>query len=354
MPHSSAILARNFERDLIQKVGDPLMYAPSMKLSVIKKGQVCFRWECGENHKFYDLASLTKIIFSAPTWMRIYQDSSLSVEDEVAAYLPWWKGAGKVKVKDLLTHQAGLNWWKPYYKLLGKRSSHEVSWKKLKSLLAKEKSNPSTKHAVYSDLDLFYLGFIAEELFQKSLLEIWEDLAGRMHFKDFHFQNSKKSHFKRSLYASTGFSEFRSRELLAEVHDDNTFSLGGVAPHAGLFGTLKDVEDYLIKMRLILMNDEAFGFKSQTLVDFSKRRTPVASGDFGYIFMKPTKGSASCGRFFDDSSFGHTGFTGTSIWHSPKKDVGVIFLSNRVNYGVDVELFKNLRPLVHDLVMKLI
>lgn len=351
----SMSLSRKFNDRLISEIGDPLLYAPSMKLSVLHKGKVAFQWACGEDHLYYDLASLTKILFSAPLWMRLIRDGKCGVDDPVQTYLPWWVDANSVTVRGLLTHTAGLDWWKPYYNFIGQGLSHEAGWSKLRSLLSKERpSDSQVKKAVYSDLDLFYLGFLAEELSGKNLLSMWKDVADQMNYQTLHFQVDNHLAYKKSLYAPTGFSAFRERELCGEVHDDNAFFLGGVAPHAGLFGTLADVESYLLTLRKILKTGKAFGFEEKDLSSFVQRQMPQSVGDFGYIFWKPTPGASSSGRYFDDSSFGHLGFTGTSLWYSPKKDLGVILLSNRVYYGSDVEFFRHFRPLVHDLVGELL
>lgn len=353
MPTQHLALAKKFEGLLLDRIGDPLLYAPSIQVSVLDKGQVRFRWGWGEEFAFYDLASLTKIIFSALAWMNLLKKTKMSLSDSANIYLPWWRGGEGISLHQLLTHSGGVCWWKPYYKTLGKKADHEMNWLKLKSLLAKEQPLKNSGQSVYSDLDLFYLGFVAEELFQKDLFQIWEDVANRFDFKNFHFQNQNRFKHKRSDYAPTELSAWRGRRLQGEVHDDNAYSLGGIAPHAGLFGQMEDVERYLLVLRQILLQG-GFGFLSSDLKPFVSRQTPRALGDFGYIFMKPTKGASSSGRFFDDSSFGHTGFTGTSLWYSPKKDRGVIILSNRVYYGSDHELFRHLRPLIHDLVIKVL
>ncbi len=357
MPYALKGLSQKFNNELVQKVGDPGFYAPSIKLSVIYKGEVRFRWEYGDDYRYFDLASLTKILFTAPIWMRLLYASKMDVKDEVRHYLPWWNGAGSTTIEELLTHTGGVTWWKPYYELIGQGLKHKEAWQKLRGLLSTEAPNKNERRAIYSDLDLFFLGFLAEELFQKDLLSLWEDVSERFRFKGLHFQNHERSRFSKSLYAPTEFSEWRQKQIQAEVHDDNAFALGGVAPHAGLFGRIQDVERYVLILRALLRSEEGeirLGFDQKTLLDFTERKTKRSIGDFGYIFWKPTKGASSSGRFFDDSSFGHTGFTGTSLWYSLKKDFGVILLSNRVYYGREIELFRHFRPLVHDIAAKLI
>ncbi len=346
-------MQREFDHQLREHVGDPLMYAPSQKLSVISEGKVLFRWSCGEDFEFFDLASLTKILFSAPLWVRLLQHSSLDVKDEARVYLPWWKNGDGVTVEQLLIHSSGLTWWKPFFKKI-KEGSLQKRREQLIELLKKEVPENPGQVCMYSDLSLFYLGLIAEEVFQKSLMDLWLETKAQMGYESLHFQKANQLSHKKSSYAPTGFSEWREKELQGEVHDDNAWSFGGVAPHAGLFGGLEDLENYLLSMRKLSLGDPACALKPDFAQRFFQRKTPKSLGDFGYLFMKPTKGASSAGRFFDDSSFGHTGFTGTSIWYSPKKDLGVILLTNRVQLGVDLPHFKVYRPLVHDLVGQIV
>jgi len=243
-------LQREFDHQLREHVGDPLMYAPSQKLSVISEGKVLFRWSCGEDFEFFDLASLTKILFSAPLWVRLLQHSSLDVKDEARVYLPWWKNGDGVTVEQLLIHSSGLTWWKPFFKKI-KEGSLQKRREQLIELLKKEVPENPGQVCMYSDLSLFYLGLIAEEVFQKSLMDLWLETKAQMGYESLHFQKANQLSHKKSSYAPTGFSEWREKELQGEVHDDNAWSFGGVAPHAGLFGGLEDLENYLLESGVV-------------------------------------------------------------------------------------------------------
>jgi CubicO group peptidase (beta-lactamase class C family) len=352
---SGGNLEKKFEQKLKEQVGDPLLYAPTQKLCVFHRGKVAFRWETGEDFLYFDLASLTKILFSASLWMRLFQEHSFHLSEKAVEFLPWWPGGAEVSLKGLLTHSAGLTWWKPYFEQIGKGFSHEHGWRKLRDLLSVERPQGEAPHAaVYSDLDLFYLGFMAEEITGKNLFDLWLEVKDQMGFSDLHFRKTAPSVKESSLYAPTGFSEWRGRVLQGEVHDDNAAALGGIAPHAGLFGGLGDLESYLRHLRKLWQEAPDRGVKPEVFKEFTRRQTPPARGDFGYLFWKPTKGASSSGKYFGDSSFGHTGFTGTSIWCDPKKDLAVIFLTNRVAYEAELDQFRPYRPLVHDLVGEVI
>jgi CubicO group peptidase (beta-lactamase class C family) len=136
------------------------------------------------------------------------------------------------------------------------------------------------------------------------------------------------------------------------VHDENTWALAGVAPHAGLFGTIDAVADWGLKLRAAVLNDsKRFGDPSMVR-RFVKRQIPPRVGDWGLGFMKPSKGTASCGRYFSPQSFGHTGFTGTSLWMDPKNDVLVLIFSNRVHPTRKNSSFVGLRGSLHNWIVE--
>ena len=139
--------------------------------------------------------------------------------------------------------------------------------------------------------------------------------------------------------------------MRGEVHDENTWALGGVAPQAGLFGTIGDLSNWGLELRKAVMGKRNGLCSEKTAKLFTKRRTPVTQGDWGLGFMKPGKNS-SAGKF-SKSSFGHLGFTGTSIWIDPKRDLVVSILSNRVHPTRDNIEIRKLRPLIHNIVVGL-
>jgi CubicO group peptidase (beta-lactamase class C family) len=163
---------------------------------------------------------------------------------------------------------------------------------------------------------------------------------------DFHLDN--KPLFKKEHYAPTEECPWRHRLLQGEVHDENTWSLGGVSSHAGLFGTIEDLGWYVLHIRSQMMGIARYEIRQKTALLFSKRGVDEGKGDWALGFMMPTPGSSSCGQYFDLSSIGHTGFTGTSVWYDPKIDLAVCILSNRLVYGRENTKFKDLRPKIHN------
>jgi CubicO group peptidase (beta-lactamase class C family) len=127
-----------------------------------------------------------------------------------------------------------------------------------------------------------------------------------------------------------------------------------VAPHAGLFATPEAVSDWGLKLRQAVLKDSQRFGDPKMARRFVTRQIPPSRGDWGLGFMKPTKGRASCGRYFSQKSFGHTGFTGTSLWMDPIRDVLVVILSNRVHPTRDNKSFLSLRPKIHDWICELL
>jgi serine-type D-Ala-D-Ala carboxypeptidase len=337
------------EKKLVEKIqnevrDDLAAYTPSLAIQVSVAGRKKIDISLGKSYVYYDLASLTKILFTVPAMMRLVDQKKLKVTDAVSKYLHWWVHP-KIKISQVLSHSAGLTWWEPFYKEIKKIKNPDEKREYLRQALARQKIS-SSKKSVYSDLDFLLLGFLLEERFEEPLLDVWGELPLHAHLKSLHFNPQNKPIHSRNLYAPTEKCPWRGQILQGEVHDDNTWSFGGVSSHAGLFGTVDDVRlfgDMLLARSKIIA-------RAETIARFTKRAIPLSQGDWALGFMMPTKGAASCGRYFSSNSFGHTGFTGTSLWVDQKKKLVVSILSNRVHPTRDNRKFVELRPRIHDLI----
>jgi CubicO group peptidase (beta-lactamase class C family) len=265
----------------------------------------------------------------------------------------------------VLSHSAGLPWWAPYYSELDLTKSPKARREQLKNILSKSEILKSKK-STYSDVDFILLGFLLEKLYKKPLAQIWKNLNYAKKLKTVHFnelssgsksqvnsvQGDKFSAYRfhlkypKAQYAPTEKCPWRNKTLQGEVHDENTWSFGGVSSHAGLFGTIDDLTNYGMFLRSMTLA------KPATVKLFTKRAIPAAKGDWALGFMLPTKGQASCGKHFHPTSIGHTGFSGTSLWFDPQRDLLVTILSNRVHPTRENKNFVKLRPKLHDLVVK--
>lgn len=323
---------------------------PGVCARVYKDGKLIYDIRVGKTHRYYDLASLTKIIFTASVVMRAEEQKLLKVNDLVYKHIPWFPHK-KVKIKDLLTHSSGLVAWEPIYKYLRKFKSLDERWEHLRRHL-REMPISKKKKSVYSDFGFLLLSQVLERVYQKPLIYIWQDYYNQLAQKStFHFNVNNKIIYKKSQYAPTEKCPWRKKTLRGEVHDDNTWTLGGVSTHAGLFGTIEDVSIWGLKLRNAYYGKNTF-IKTRTCRKFLKRAVPKSIGDWALGFMVPTNGKSSGGKYLSEMSYGHTGFTGTSFWFDAKKDLMIIILSNRVHPTRRNQRYAKLRPEIHNWIIE--
>lgn len=346
---------------------------PGLCLEVYSQGKNVFSYQGGAPYPYYDLASLTKVLFTVPAFMMSYKQNLWTFETRVQQIISWWPNS-TTKITDLLTHTSGLIWWKPFFKSFENIQSVSDRWDFLKEELVKSElmsiqesklKNQNSQievlqSSVYSDVGFLVLAFVIEKLWSLPLIKIWDlwiqeinnqPLKINLNKNSLHwiFLNSN-SHPHRPFplldYAPTEFCSWRGRRIQGEVHDENAWILGGVSTHAGLFGSVKDVADIFLFYRFALLNSHYDWHNVIKL--FTQRQMTESQGDWALGFMMPTKGKSSSGMFFSPQSIGHTGFTGTSVWWDPVRDFIVIFLSNRLFYGREQREFAKLRPILHD------
>lgn len=340
------------EKNLMTQLGSRISeITPGVMVRAYQGGRMVCDVSVGDTYAYYDLASLTKIIFSVQAMMTAFEAGHWTLETRVQEHLPWFEHS-TVRVQDLLTHSSGLVWWMPLYKELDLSTPASERREKLLQILSKLDiaDNPVS---VYSDIGFLVIGFLLEKYYQKDLLSIWTEIQDKFYVGttlEFHPNNLPKH--RRSLYAPTEECPWRKKLLVGEVHDENTWALGGVSTHAGLFGSLDDVSWVLLNIRSQLLGIARYAVKQKTAKLFASRARPQGMGDWAMGYMMPTPGSASCGSHFSLNSIGHTGFTGTSLWYDPKADFGVVILSNRVLYGRDNKAFALLRPEIHNWIVE--
>ncbi len=308
----------------------------------IRVGQTCPR---------YDLASLTKIIFTQQAMMQAFERGYWHLGTKVADILTDYPNRD-VEIRELLTHNSGIEWWKPFYLSL----DPALPWQAKRSWLygeLKKSDFVKTGKSVYSDLGFMLLGFVLEQIHHKNLLEVWNDTRAAAYPRtslEFHVENRTATALNE--FAPTEDCPWRKKVLRGEVHDDNTYALGGVSTHAGLFGSMADVSAFGLNLRAQLRGRGNGPVSQQTAQLFAARAVPRETGDWALGYMLPSEQGASCGRHFSAASIGHTGFTGTSVWYDPQRDLLVVILSNRVHYGRDNKAFLQLRPKIHDWIVE--
>lgn len=325
--------------------------AESLNVGIIHKNNF-YKFNWGTNYKYFDLASLTKPIFTMSAFLVYEEFYAPVIHKSVDNILPWFKPnfgtnlnayncGEKIKVSDLLSHQSGARALYPVYKELEFDTLENLN--PLNELIRNAPFDQTT--SVYSDVGFFYLGAILEEIYNKPLFNIFEDLRSYFEMSDLHFNPlNQKSVYKKSLYAPTEICKLRNKIIQGEVHDENCWRMGGVGPHAGLFGSLDGVLNWTAN----IMN--VFKVKSQFSKLTSQKFLKKQKGDWRLGLMVPSKPVSSCGQYFSEDSYGHLGFTGTSFWVDPQKDLAVVILSNRTYPDRDNKSFNILRPLIHNTV----
>ncbi|WEK36584.1 MAG: glycoside hydrolase family 3 N-terminal domain-containing protein [Candidatus Pseudobacter hemicellulosilyticus] len=332
----------------------------------------------------YDLASVTKIMATNLSVMKLYEEGKLDLQKTLGDYLPWTKGSNKAKLKiwDILLHQAGLKAFIPFnretlttsdggspnwaYYSMKPDSLHQVrvaenlylrnNWvDTLYTRILSSPLEPGNKY-IYSDNDFIFLGKIVETISGLTL-----------------DQYVKKTFYDKLQLSSTGFkprerfpldyiaptekeTSFRRQLLQGDVHDPGAAMFGGVAGHAGLFSNAYD----LAVLSQVLLNGGVLGgqnfFRKSTIDYFSAYHSAISRRGIG--FDKPEKDNATRKEPYPAASasprtYGHTGFTGTCVWIDPEYNLTFIFLSNRV-LSPDPAKFgrMNVRPKVHEAIYR--
>jgi CubicO group peptidase (beta-lactamase class C family) len=289
----------------------------------------------------FDLASLTKVIATTALVMTQYERGVVALDDPLSRYLPSWPGgaAAPVTVRDLLAHCSGLPAYAPLYQSLTGRAAFEAA------ICATPLAYAPRHASVYSDLGFMLLGFLLDDVggLAESFTTLWTRLGAG---EDLQFL--PPAIWQRRT-APTEHDPWRKRLLLGEVHDENAAALGGVAGHAGLFGTASAVGVFARHL-LQVLDGRAGLYREDTVRLFTTRRDgiPGSSRALGWDTMLPT---SSCGTRMSPRAFGHTGFTGTSLWIDPDRGAYVVLLTNRVHPSRHNEGITALRPAVHDAVM---
>lgn len=341
---------------------------PGCQVMAVKDGIIVYEKSFGTfnfnaqnpvtNHSLYDIASVTKIASTTLAIMKLYEEHKIQLHGTLMAYVPETKGTNKanLKLSDLLTHQAGLKSWIPFYKatldsitglpmahlyskkstdkfsipvahqLYGHESLKDTMWKRI---LASPLENKGKY--VYSDLDLLFLERVVENITGMPL-----DMYVEEHFyKEMGLKNITYNPWNKDLLGRTVPTEndmiFRRQIVKGYVHDQAAAMLGGVAGHAGLFSNANDVAAI---MQMLIDGGTYNGkryFKKETVDLFTGYRSSISRR--GYGFDKPEKQAGKGGPAADicsKATFGHQGFTGTCTWADPSTGIVFVMLSNRV------------------------
>ncbi|MBM4176556.1 MAG: beta-N-acetylglucosaminidase [Ignavibacteria bacterium] len=297
------------------------------------------------NKTIYDLASLTKVFASATASMICIDKNLFALDDAVSKYLPQFTGSEKEKItiRNLLLHNSGLPAWKKFYA----NCKNEIDV--LNDIFSTQLEYETGAKIVYSDLGIILLGKVIEKVSEKTLdIFCKEEIFDKLGMKNT-FYNPPKGLIEK-IAPTESDTYWRNRLIRGEVHDETASLLGGVAGHAGLFSTASDLSKVL---QMLLQKGEYQGIKlikPETVELFTKQQSKSSSRALGWDTRSAIGSSA--GDLFSIKSYGHTGFTGTSAWTDPTRNLFVILLTNRVHQTRENQKLYELRPKIHDAVIK--
>lgn len=354
---------------------------PGAVLHVQFRGEPVYQGACGDAalipertpatlDTLYDLASLTKPLATTTAIACLIQDGSLRLDDTLGAHFQELQGTELevATVSHLLHHSAGLPGWRPLYEDIAAqerqhagRLGREAAKKSVIASLAREPlAYPRAAKSVYSDLGFILLGFLIERVTGRSLAGFCRERIYRpLGIRDLLFMPSDGEQgfadgdrLVPGPIAPTEDDPWRRRLLCGEVHDENAYALGGVAGHAGLFGTAAAVMTVADAWLKGYLGRSSF-FQRDLVRRFVTRDPDMPESSWGLGWDTPSAPSSS-GRHLSPQSFGHLGFTGTSLWIDPAVELAVVLLSNRVHPSRLDTRIQQFRPLIHDAVYETI
>lgn len=368
-PNSMGVQKKNLDIiDSIAVMGIREKAYPGCQIVAIKDGKLFFQKSYGTftydstspkvtDHTIYDLASVTKIASSCLVLMKLKSENKFDYKQTLGYYLPELAGSDKndLVIEEVLTHQAGLMAWIPFYlKTIDKQGNYKPGYYSEKK---------SAKYPVQVAKNLYAAKWLADTMFNRILRSKPEE-KGKYLYSDLGYyfmqriiekqtSTPQEKYVEDNFYKPMGLGltyrplekyklddiaptendiKFRKQIVHGYVHDPGAAMLGGVAGHAGLFGTARD----LAALMQMYLNKGNYGgvqyLDSNVVKDFTSYHFP--NNRRGLCFDKPepdTKKDSPVTDLCSSDSYGHSGFTGTFTWVDPKNKLIVVFLSNRVH-----------------------
>lgn len=301
---------------------------------------------------YFDLGSLTKVIATTQILAQLVSSGDIELSQPVSDFIPELKGSvGSLELRHLLSHSSGLLWWAPLYESKSIRSTEGVlcetgliDWlrKNEASLLTCEAGSQCT----YSDFNFLILGLIVERKLGLSFKDAWHSLVRAP------LGLEKVKWANEGLGDNVVATEYRSQTQMpahAQVFDENTLALGGISSHAGLFSSAEALAPFC-RYWLEALCGRQPGLQKKVALEFSQKANIVPGSSWCLGWDGKSQAYSSLGEKFSMRSFGHLGFTGTSIWIDPDNDSFTILLTNRVHPSRLDERIKQIRPEVHNTV----
>jgi len=358
---------------------------PGCQILAAKSGKVfynkCFgktKYDTGREvqpEDIYDVASMTKILASAPILMQMYDEGKIDIDARFAQYAGILEGTNKsdIKVRNVFTHTAGFKSWIPYYKETLTKSGwpdwHYSSTPRdnyntpvaenlwimdsykdtIYNKIAASNMNQEGRF-VYSDLSFYLWPQYVEKQYEQSFQQITQEFYDNLGANYTGFLPLQRFAAEQ-IVPSEIDNYFRHQTIQGYVHDMGAAMMGGVSGHAGLFSNANDVA----KIMLCYANKGNFNkiqyIQPNTIHTFTSRQSEVCRR--GFLFDKPefdVSKDTPTGSLCSYETFGHTGFTGTCTWYDPKNELLFVFLSNRTYPSMNNNKLnkQNVRTIIHD------
>jgi beta-glucosidase-like glycosyl hydrolase/CubicO group peptidase (beta-lactamase class C family) len=362
---------------------------PGGNVLVMKDGKVVFERSYGyldykktapvTRETVYDLASITKVLATTQAVMFLQSRGELDMNKTLGDYLPELRGTNKanLQLKNVMIHEAGLKafiphyvktvaagqWRGDYYKaslepgfsspvsndMFGRDALRDSIW----NWTVKSDLLPKPHKYVYSDLTMYFMQAVVERIVNQPLDSFLDqNFYAPLGLKTLTFNPYLKMPLEKIAPTENDVA-FRKRQIQGYVHDPGAAMYGGVAGHAGLFGTANDIA---VMMQLML-NKGTYGdvalYRPETVDAFTKRQSSISRRGWGWDKPEPEQGKGgSAGKLAPKSTFGHTGFTGTCVWADPENQLVYVFLSNRVYPAAENNklLDEGIRTKIHDII----
>ncbi|HEX6599008.1 MAG TPA: serine hydrolase domain-containing protein [Gemmatimonadaceae bacterium] len=298
----------------------------------------------------YDLASLTKVIATTTSAMILEEAGKLDIDKPVAFYVPELNAPDKaaITVRMLLTHSGGLEAYAPLYNTANGSLRGRAEY--LAAINERPLQYPPGTQTVYSDWDMVLMQAVIERITGTSLDQYAEGhIFRQLGMTDTRFRPDTNDRALRARIAPTTQDSLRGGRLRGTVHDANAWALGGVSGHAGLFSTAHDLAIFAQFLLDGGTFDRVRVLAPQTIARWTARQNGIGTRTLGWDTPSP---GSSAGQYFSPRSFGHTGFTGTSLWIDPEKGLFVVLLMNRVTLRGEATRHAQLRRDVADEVQR--
>ncbi|MBU0483755.1 MAG: serine hydrolase [Proteobacteria bacterium] len=312
--------------------------------------------EIGKDY-YFDLASLTKPLATTLAVLCLIKIKKLDLDEKLPDLLER-KIEGKkkeIKLRNLLSHSSGLPAYREYFNYIAHENYDDFNIKLLNKIIDEPLNNVTGKKAEYSDLGFMLLGMIIEK---KSGVKFDEFVKNNIFMP---LKLEDKLFFNRLPFVIKGDKKFvatekcmwRKKVLVGEVSDENAYAMGGVSGHAGLFGNIEGV----LSLTLNILDQwkgrkKHSNYKSSDLKKFLNRQKEIEENTWALGFDTPSLKKSSGGDYLSPLSVGHLGFTGTSFWIDPTRDLVMILLTNRIHPNRNNEKIKEFRPYFHNTIME--